>query len=224
MRKAAVKRKAPEQEQELYISYEPLGEVQKWPRNAKEHDLVNLDASFGRFGQVAPPLIDERTGKLVAGHGRVDTLAQRKRDGKDPPRRIKVRESDGEWLIPIVRGIAFKNDREAEAYLVADNRHVELGGWNDQLQAILRDLAAADATEGIGYTEDQLADILYPGDPEKSEREPVIDDGFVNFKFGDIGGRVSRKVYNSFVERYEKGRDGDTVLLDDVLKSWLKLR
>ena len=35
------------------------------------------------------------------------------------PNRIK--EKDGEWLVPVLKGISFNDDNEAQAYLIADN-------------------------------------------------------------------------------------------------------
>ncbi len=43
-------------------------------RNSKDHDVGEISKSVSRFGFVEPLIIDERTGKLVAGHGRLKTL------------------------------------------------------------------------------------------------------------------------------------------------------
>ena len=116
---------------ELRIEYLPLSEIKRAFRNPKEHDLGEIHESMERRGFTSPMLMDDRSGRLVAGHGRLEALVQRKKDKKEPPRRIRVRE-DGEWLVPVVRGLRFKNAAEAEAYLIADNRIVELGGWDKQ--------------------------------------------------------------------------------------------
>jgi len=68
----------------LRIEYMPLSTLKKWPRNPKRHALAAIDQSYDRFGFTAPILIDERTGLMVAGHGRVDQLAARKAAGKEP--------------------------------------------------------------------------------------------------------------------------------------------
>ena len=59
---------------ELGIEYLPLSHLQVAPRNPKRHALDQLGASIGRFGYVEPIIVDERTGRLVAGHGRRDSL------------------------------------------------------------------------------------------------------------------------------------------------------
>jgi hypothetical protein len=53
----------------------------------------------------------------------------------------------------VVRGVAFGNDAEAEAYLVADNQTTLLGGWHEaDLAAILTEHAAATrGLEGMGF-------------------------------------------------------------------------
>lgn len=143
------------------IEYMPLSALQRWPRNPKAHDLGALHTSINRFGFVAPITMDERTGKLVAGHGRLDALQQMKASGKDAPAGIE--ERGGEWYAPVVRGVAFNSDSELEAYLVADNRLTELGGWEqDALAALLSDLAAEDEAllQATGYDADDLDALL----------------------------------------------------------------
>ena len=54
------------------IEYLPLSAMVRWPRNPKGHDLGELHGMIARFGYVMPMLIDEGTGRLVAGHGRLD--------------------------------------------------------------------------------------------------------------------------------------------------------
>lgn len=143
----------------MRIEYLPLSQLIRAPRNPKQHDLGALSGSYARFGYVAPVIVDERTGKLVAGHGRLDALQQAKAAGRAPPARVKVEA--GEWLIPVVRGVAFASDVDAESYLVADNRLTELGGWDDgQLAQVLADLAAQDALSGVGFDGDDLDALL----------------------------------------------------------------
>lgn len=149
------------------IEYVDLRDLKRWPRNPKDHDLGELSRSVRRFGFVNPLLFDETTGRIVAGHGRLDTLEQRKARGEKPPDGIRV---EGEvWLVPVVRGIAFDSEKEAEAYLLADNRQVELGAWNDDLLAqVLRD--HKDNFDGTGFDGDDLDRLLAGGgDPERPE-------------------------------------------------------
>lgn len=158
----------------IRIEYVALADLKRHPRNPKEHDLGALHTSVNRFGYVAPVLIDERTGYLVAGHGRLDALAQMQAEGKQPPARIEARGD--EWYVPVIRGVAFNSDSEVEAYLVADNRLTMLGGWNEpELAALLQDLANEDEEllRATGYDADDLAALLHDLAPTALDGSPV---------------------------------------------------
>lgn len=133
--------------QERRIEWVPLGEVQSAPTNPKEHDIGEICVSIGRRGFVELPAIDERTGRLVAGHGRIEALIKMQADKAPLPGGLKA--DGGKWLVPVVRGWASKNDADAAAYLVASNRLVELGGWNDEMLAKLMSEIAAIAPDEI---------------------------------------------------------------------------
>jgi hypothetical protein len=142
-------------DEEVRIEYMSLSELKKWERNPKDHDLGELGRSLTRFGFVMPVLIDERSGTLAAGHGRVDSLLMRQAQGESAPAR--VRTEGGEWKVPVIRGISFNSDGEMEAYGIADNRIVERGGWLEPaLVEVLADLAAGPGLDGTGYDEDDL--------------------------------------------------------------------
>lgn len=142
------------------IEYMSLGSLLVAKRNPKSHDLGQLHISVGRFGYTEPVLIDERTGRLVAGHGRLGAMTQLREKKAQPPEGVKVAGS-GEWLIPVVRGWASRSDEDAEAYLLASNQLTMLGGWNDsELAKTLKDLAAADALDGTGFDGDDVDRLL----------------------------------------------------------------
>lgn len=143
---------------EIWVDYVPLSELEKWPRNPKEHDEDGIADSIERFGFADPPAVDERTGRLVEGHGRVDALRAMKEDGEPPPYRVQMDRS-GEWLVPVLRGISFRDDLEAEAYILAHNRLTERGGWDDsKLHAILVDLQEQSeaALRGTAFTPEDI--------------------------------------------------------------------
>lgn len=175
---------------ERRVEYMALDEVASAPRNPKEHDIGAIAGSVGRFGFAEPPIIDERTGRLVAGHGRIKTLkALRARPGAKPPDGVALDQA-GRWLVPVVRGWASRSDADAEAYLVASNKLVELGGWDDEaLTVLLGDLAKEGALDGTGYDADdvdRLLSQLQGGNPEEDEVPPVPDDGDTWVKLGEI--------------------------------------
>ena len=135
----------------MRIELMDLDVLQKAPRNAKRHALDDLGASFDRFGFVEPLGIDETTGRLVFGHGRLDDLLAKRALGESPPKRIVRR--NGKWLVPVIRGVSFKDGEEAEAYLLAANQLVIKGGFDAALHAQM----VADASRtaagllGTGY-------------------------------------------------------------------------
>ncbi|MFI6922508.1 hypothetical protein ACIBIZ_21385 [Nonomuraea spiralis] len=54
-------------------------------------------------------------------------------------------DDDGTWLVPIVRGWSSRSDADAEAYLIANNRSSEKGGWEERMLAeVLADVRDAD--------------------------------------------------------------------------------
>lgn len=149
--------------EERTIEYLPLDEVPSALKNPKQHDDDLLDSSFGRFGVVDIPVIDERTGRLVSGHGRRDTITRARDAGQPPPDGVRVRE-DGTWLVPVVRGWHSVDDEDAHAAGVAMNRASEAGGWDDrELTELLRELNEHDPLAGLvgtGYDEMVLANLV----------------------------------------------------------------
>jgi len=134
-----------------WIDYVDPDTVPLAVRNPKDHDLGALINSLHRFGFTTPGMLDERTGRVVIGHGRMEALT-RIRDGKgDPPKGVVVND-DGKWLVPIIRGWESRDDAHAEAYIIADNRTTEAGGWlDDVLGGMLSELAASNP-ELLGST------------------------------------------------------------------------
>ena len=152
---------------QLRVDYLPLSSLKPARRNPKKHQIDTVLASMGRFGYVAPMILEERTGRLVAGHGRLESLKRAEAKGNKPPDRIRV--ENGDWLVPVVRGVAFADDTEAEAYLLADNQTTILGGWDDtELKEIIASLEAEDALAGTGF-EDLFEQV------EQDDPTPLID-------------------------------------------------
>lgn len=117
----------------------PLKDVKCATRNPKKHDIPRLVKSIQRFGFIVPPVVNELTGCLVAGHGRIEALRKMQSESKEIPQGIRVTD-DGDWCIPMVTG-EFKDDKEAAAYLLADNKIGELGGWDvSELSEMFKEL------------------------------------------------------------------------------------
>lgn len=156
------------------IEYIPLDEVEPATRNPRRHGIDGIRASIARFGFATPALRDERTGRLVAGHGRTLALAAMRESGEDAPAGVKV--DDGRWLVPVICGWESRSDAEADAYLVADNRHTELAGWDDAgLHALLQSIGEVDPelVAIAGYDDADLAALLDGG---VTELPPALTD------------------------------------------------
>jgi ParB-like chromosome segregation protein Spo0J len=144
---------------EIRIEYMPLSKLLRHPRNPKMHADKEIRASIDRFGFTSPIIIDETTSYLAAGHGRLDQLQAKKLAGDPPPERITA--EGGEWLVPVVRGLAFKDEHELEAYLIADNRTTELGGWDEpELLRLLTAQSQRKSLSGTGFDADALVKLL----------------------------------------------------------------
>lgn len=125
--------------------------------NPKDHDLAGIEASFQRWGFTEPVTLNEHTGNLLAGHGRLETLEQMQEAGKKPPHGIRLakgRAQDGVWLVPVLRGISLRDRDEVRAYLIAINRLTEGGGWSlPKLSTILDGMMKRRVKlEGTGYS------------------------------------------------------------------------
>lgn len=145
---------------ERRIEYLPLASIQGATRNPKLHALGDLGTSISGHGFVEVPTLDERTGRLVAGHGRIEALKARHAAGEPPPGGVRG-DVGGEWLVPILRGWGSRDDADAENYLVASNQLTIAAGWEKGgLTDIIRDLAKADSLEGLGFNATELELLL----------------------------------------------------------------
>lgn len=140
------------------IEYVSLEKIRKAKNNPKAHDNEAITGSVGRFGYVEAIVEDERTGRLVAGHGRLRALSELKKAGGKAPDGVQAKGKD--WFVPVQRGWASKNDAEAEAYLVAANRTPELGGWDsDELAKMLAKMTP-ETLEATGFSQGDLDTML----------------------------------------------------------------
>jgi hypothetical protein len=160
------------------VTYVALSEVQRWPRNPKKHDLPRLKASIVRHGFTVPLIRDERTGRLVAGHGRLEALQSLKDEGAKAPARVLVKK--GEWHVPVITGVEFASEKDAEDYLLSDNRLTELGGWDTvELVKMLRDDHSMEEIAAIGWSESEMRRLASEVDPVTRGKTPNdLLDGF----------------------------------------------
>lgn len=162
----------PAAEQRHRIEYMGLRALLAFPKNPRAHDLAALGEAFEVNGFVTPPLIDETSGLLVEGNGRFEKLKALRDAGEKPPARIEVRD-DGEWYVPIVRGIWFDDLEQATRHLLAANRIGE-GLWDGRLTANMLGKLGDDGLAGTGfYKEDTAKFLALVRDPWKSDIDLV---------------------------------------------------
>ena len=92
--------------------------IRPYEKNAKIHSDEQIAAimrSIEEFGFLTPCLVERETYNLIAGHGRVEAA---KRLGMETVPCVFVEDI---------------SDVQRRAYILADNRLTELGGWDDQL-------------------------------------------------------------------------------------------
>lgn len=146
---------------DLRIDYVDLDELPAATRNARRHSLDAIAGAIGSLGFTRPGLLDERTGRLVAGHGRKLVLLRELERGNPPPEGI--RQTTSGWAMPIVRGWSSRSDSHADAVALADNAVGQTGGFDDAvLFDILGDLAgdAPELLRATTYTSEDLDRLM----------------------------------------------------------------
>ena len=133
------------------------------PANARTHPVRNLDAiraSLARFGQAEPLVVQKRSQRVIAGHGRL--AAMHELGWKD----CDVVEVD-------------LDDIQAKALGVALNQSAILAEWDLQaLASILDTLKAEDALDGVGFTNEEVEELLADlhADPDAPLEDPGPDE------------------------------------------------
>ena len=127
-----------------------------YARNSRTHSDAQVDqiaASIREWGWTVPVLCDEEGG-IIAGHGRV--LAAKKLGLADVP----------------VMTAAGWSEAQKRAYVIADNKLTENGGWdNDILRVELAELQGLDFDLSLtGFDDDALANLL--NDPTQGLTDP----------------------------------------------------
>lgn len=188
------------------IEHMALRDLVPHPGNPKDHDLDVINASVARFGYIEPVVLDERTRRLISGHGRTETLLAMEQAGQQPPDGITIDPDSGAWLAPVVVGWSSRSDAEANAAVIALNRATELGGWVDEsLLTMLDQLAEIDdGLDGVGFDTadiDELRDRLAQLDADSGD-----DDAD---RYGDGRGELLDIVDLSFGEPEHQTRHGE---------------
>tara|TARA_Y100000996_G_scaffold220188_1_gene173210 strand:- start:386 stop:1048 length:663 start_codon:yes stop_codon:yes gene_type:complete len=202
-----------------------LSDIQTADKNPKDHDVGAIYQSMKRFGFVAFPLINSTTDKLLAGHGRLKTLHMIKSEGEFVPANIDVDE-DGEWLVPCLYSATIEDEAEAQAYLLADNRLVEIGGYNnidllDSLQEVIRETGSLD---GTGWDLDSIEDIIADMDRSSFEVRDYGDNSVEDETSVQVSvGRYKFKVdVDNFYEWEETVKSQTQTSEVNEINDWIK--
>jgi len=138
-----------------------INDLIPYENNTKKHpekQLKQLEASIQEFGFISPVLID-KDNNIIAGHGRV-----------------MAAKALGYTEVPCVR-IEGLTEQQKRAYIIADNRLTELGGWDKDLLA--NELSVLDIEDFkidlTGFNIDDVNDIQMKIDkPYGAERSRTL--------------------------------------------------
>lgn len=153
---------------DLALEYLDIESLQPYPGNPKEHDLRSLTDSITRFGFVEPIILNQVTGHILSGHGRVESLLLLKSKKSPPPNGVV--QQDGQWLVPAVRISIPAHDEHAA--VLALNKIVETGGWNiEYLARSIRDLLDKGpwTLRGTGFRLDEARSLVQKALPWKED-------------------------------------------------------
>lgn len=90
----------------------PLNRLKPWPKNPrKSHAVEAIARSIESFGYLSPIVVQAKTYRILAGHGRLEALAK-----------VGAKE------IPVV--VADIDDDKADLYTIADNKLTEAAEWD----------------------------------------------------------------------------------------------
>jgi ParB-like chromosome segregation protein Spo0J len=136
-----------------------IGALKAYDRNARTHSpeqVAQIAASMVEFGFTNPVLIDKR-GTIVAGHGRVEAAY-----------------SIGLEEIPCIR-LEHLTEDQVRAYCLADNKLALNAAWNmDTLAAELKGLEAVGFDMSLtGFSPEELAEIMGDTVEDSDPEEPA---------------------------------------------------
>jgi len=131
----------------------PVERLVPYERNARTHSetqVAQIAASIVEFGFNAPILVDSNAG-IIAGHGRL--MAARK---------LGLPE------VPVIV-LDHLSETQKRAYIIADNKLTELGGWDaEALSLELKDLQGAEFDiDLLGFSDGEIEALIGETAPEQ---------------------------------------------------------
>ncbi len=144
-----------------HIEHQAVSALIPYARNSRTHSdeqVAQIAGSIREFGFTNPVLID-RDGTIIAGHGRV--MAARKL---------------GMETVPRIR-LGHLTPAQVRAYVIADNKLALNAGWDEEmLRSELKSLKDDDFDIALtGFGTDELSGILETGEGSGSEYTTKIE-------------------------------------------------
>jgi DNA modification methylase len=132
----------------------PVERLVPYERNARTHSatqVAQIAASIVEFGFNAPILVDSNAG-IIAGHGRL--MAARK---------LGLAE------VPVIV-LDHLNETQKRAYIIADNKLTELGGWDAEVLSLeLKDLQGAEFDlDLLGFSDREIEALIGETAPQEA--------------------------------------------------------
>jgi ParB-like chromosome segregation protein Spo0J len=143
----------------LQVVYLPAAKLKPDPLNARIHEEENLDAiraSIDSLGVYGPILVQAKTKRIIAGHGRLAVFEER---GIDP--------------VPCI--LLKVDDARAREIALRDNRTAELAGWDgEKLAKVLDELDEQLKLSplDLGFTDEDLDALIERAAGDEPADEP----------------------------------------------------
>lgn len=142
-----------------HITDRPVDALTAFDRNARTHSgkqIAKIAAAIQRFGFINP-IITDKNGRILAGHGRFEAAKQLKMS-----------------TVPTIC-LDHLSDDEKRAYVLADNRLAELAGYDDEiLKAELRHLCDVEFDVELTGFETGEIDLLLDGASPAASKDDTV--------------------------------------------------
>jgi ParB-like chromosome segregation protein Spo0J len=156
-----------------------LDALEPWDRNARQHSddsTRKLVAGIRRFGFLVPLTAWRAESRIAAGHGRrLAMLALLREDPAFIPRNAPPGVGPG--MVPVMFE-DFATEAQFKAFAIADNRQAKNAEDDDEaVAAVLAELDAQGIEfDGMGFDDDEIAELLNPESDEDDPFEGGVDD------------------------------------------------
>lgn len=181
-----------------------ISELHPYENNARTHSESQLEAicnSIKEFGFINPVIIDENN-MILVGHGRIEAS-----------KRLGIKQAP-------FRRVTNLTEDQKKAYILADNRLSDLGGWDEELlaqelESINLDMSAFgfdDFQIDIDEPEPDIAEDDFAGAPDE-DAEPTTKRGEI-FKLGQHILMCGDSTSKDDVAKLMNGAKVDMVLSD----------